>query len=145
MGSQINLGDKSMMFDDEELSNGIGRNKYSNNAKSTPDDLSKDSANDSESIYVLRSSDILSDDSEKVELTSLLNTPIIIQSVSFQDSMFYEGEYARVMLDGNKYFTTSSSVLIDRLREYLNRLPMKCTIVGKESKKGRTYYTLGPV
>lgn len=144
MGSQINLGDKNMMFDDEELSNGIG-NKYSNNAKGTPDDLSKDSANDSESIYVLRSSDVLSDDSEKVELTSLLNTPIIIQSVSFQDSMFYEGEYARVMLDGNKYFTTSSSVLIDQLREYLNRLPMKCTIVGKESKKGRTYYTLGPV
>jgi len=96
----------------------------------------------SKEIYDLKDDDLGFVNGEKVDIATVLNRPIVVTGLSFQPSQFYDGDYAKVSLDDGTFFTTSSSVLMDDLRSFKNRLPMRCMILTKKGKQGRNYYYL---
>lgn len=116
--------DKDITFTDDEI----------------PDDRRSESG--SKEIYDLTDNDLGFVNGEKVDIATVLNRPIVVTGLSFQPSQFYDGDYAKVSLDDGTFFTTSSSVLMDDLRSFKNRLPMRCMILTKKGKQGRTYYYL---
>lgn len=116
--------DKDITFTDDEI----------------PDDRRSESG--SKEIYDLTDNDLGFVNGEKVDIATVLNRPIVVTGLSFQPSQFYDGDYAKVSLDDGTFFTTSSSVLMDDLRSFKNRLPMRCMILTKKGKQGRNYYYL---
>jgi hypothetical protein len=82
---------------------------------------------------------------EYVQVTDILNTPVIIKD--FIIDMFNDREVAEILaedLNNNEFaFRTSSKVIIKQLKQYEREIKMgkklKCKIV-----KRKRYYTLAP-
>lgn len=95
-------------------------------------------------IYDLTENDVGADISgERVDIKDVIGKNIVIKDMSTRPSTFHNGDYAVIQLAGDRVLMTSSSILIEQIRDIKDKLPIRCQISEHESaKKHMTYYSL---
>jgi len=129
--------DKDITFTDEDVEKIPDPKERNMNI-----DKSWSESAENKGVYDLTDNEVGLMSGEKVEIQTVIGHPVVITAVSFQPSQFYDGDYAKVSLDDGTFFTTSSSVLMDDLRTFTRRLPMRCMVMTKQGKRGKNYYYL---
>jgi hypothetical protein len=121
--------------------NGMGKDKE---RKEAPQEKQEKLERDSDGIYDLTENDVGADISgERVDIEDVIGKNIVIEDMVTRPSTFHDGNYAVIQLSGDRILMTSSSILIDQIRDLHDKLPIRCQIAEHKSvKNNRKYYSL---
>ena len=99
---------------------------------------------DPDGVYDLTENDVGANISgERIDIDDLIGKNITIEEMTTRPSTFHDGNYAIIQLSGERVLMTSSSILIDQIKELQDKLPIRCQIAThKSATKDRKYYSL---
>jgi len=136
--------------DESENDNSSKTNAHMNDFVESDDKMDKEHGEvkklkrDPDGVYDLTEDDVGSNISgERVDIDDLIGKNITIEGMTTRPSTFHGGNYAIIQLSGERVLMTSSSILIDQIKELQDKLPMRCQIAKyKSATKDRKYYSL---